>query len=94
MQTPELYNITGIIERLERHFKSERIGIPIALVCCIGGNDFLPKFHGTTNEKWLTAFIETPSAPNNLLHLMFMKRQGNLSKARLTRTFSMKSLNR
>lgn len=67
-QMPELYNITGIIDRLEDHFKTQRICMQIALICCIGGNDFLPKFHIISHEKWMTEFIDTPSALQMIIH--------------------------
>ncbi|MEW8547851.1 MAG: hypothetical protein AB2693_30460 [Candidatus Thiodiazotropha sp.] len=49
-QKSELYDITAIIEILEKQFG--RGCLPnLSLALCIGGNVFLPKFYGLSHEK-------------------------------------------
>ena len=67
-QKSEIYNTTGILERLEMQFG--RNCLPnIAISLCIGGNDFLPKFHGYSHEKWLLKISQTPNALNCKLQI-------------------------
>ncbi|XP_052082348.1 uncharacterized protein LOC127720000 [Mytilus californianus] len=56
----EVFNITSIIEVLEHRFV-KGIGRNIAIACCIGGNDYIPKFHGFSHEKWITAILDENS---------------------------------
>lgn len=51
--SPDLYNITSLLECLEAQFKNREAGRRISLGLCLGGNDFLPKFHGITHDKVL-----------------------------------------
>ena len=55
-QKSELYNMTRILEMLEKRFGRDCLP-NIAVSLCIGGNDFLPKFHGFSHEKWLLQII-------------------------------------
>lgn len=74
-QKSELYDITAIIEILERQFG--RACLPnLSLALCIGGNDFLPKFYGLSHEKWLLEIIHTPGALNNIVQLVHDKKTG------------------
>lgn len=52
-QKPEIYNITGILTTLEREFPNKYIGAILAIVLSMGGNDYLPNFHGISHEKLL-----------------------------------------
>ena len=36
----DIYNITGMIELLEMHYKNSTIGMKMAMILCMGGNDF------------------------------------------------------
>ena len=49
----DIYNITGILEHLERAYTDDLIGMKVALGLCLGGNDFIPKLHGHSHEKVL-----------------------------------------
>ena len=47
----DVYNITGILEVLEKVYQDRKIGIKVAVALCMEGNDFVPKCfqisHGT-----------------------------------------------
>ena len=52
LQKPgEVYNITALIESLESHHCETYFAMKIAMAMMIGGNDFIPKYHGITHEK-------------------------------------------
>ena len=55
---PDLYNITEIILRLEKRFGMYSKNLALSLA--IGGNDFIPKYHSISHEKWITAILENP----------------------------------
>ena len=55
---PDLYNITEIILRLEKRFGN--FAKNLALSLAIGGNDFIPKYHSISHEKWITTILENP----------------------------------
>ena len=40
----------------------------VAIALCIGGNDFLPKYHGISHEKVLDIFLATQQIRSNLLN--------------------------
>ena len=48
----------------------------IAIALCIGGNDFLPKFHGHSHEKWLLKIIQTPCALSTIVNYTYDKDTG------------------
>lgn len=52
----------------------------IAVSLCIGGNDFLPKFHGFSHEKWLLQIIQTPGALHSIVNYIFDKETGKPAK--------------
>ncbi|XP_045196479.2 uncharacterized protein LOC123551536 [Mercenaria mercenaria] len=64
---PEMYNITNMIERMEKHFGFKYAALNIAIVCCMGGNDFLPKLNGMSHEKWMSTFLQIPDALRTIL---------------------------
>ena len=49
----DFYDITGIIEVLEKKFENKYVGIKVAIGLCMGGNDFVPKFHSMAHKKVL-----------------------------------------
>lgn len=55
---PEIYDITSIIEVIENRFKYKYVGALLAILLSMGGNDYLPNFHGISNEKLLNAVFE------------------------------------
>ena len=65
--TPELFDITDIIERTETYFGFRNAAVNLAIIFCMGGNDFIPKFHGISHEKWLTVVIEKPTLFRNVV---------------------------
>ncbi|XP_070203435.1 uncharacterized protein [Littorina saxatilis] len=61
----DVYNITAIVEQLESRF-GHYAALKIAILLSMGGNDFLPKFHGITHSKLLQTVME-----QGLLHSLF-----------------------
>ena len=53
----DIYNITGMIELLEMHYKDNTIGMKMALILCMGGNDFLPKIHMQSHAKIMLQYM-------------------------------------
>ena len=55
----DIYNVTGILEVLERVYRDRNIGMKVAVALCMGGNDFVPKLyqwsHGTILKMALEA---------------------------------------
>jgi hypothetical protein len=56
----DIYNITAILELLEATIPHPHIGLQVALVHCLGGNDYLPKFYGMSHVKVLSTFLKHP----------------------------------
>ncbi|KAL3863785.1 hypothetical protein ACJMK2_005520 [Sinanodonta woodiana] len=52
-QKPELYNISKIIESIERYFNKKYSAALIAIILSMAGNDFLPRHYGISYEKIL-----------------------------------------
>ncbi|VDI23771.1 Hypothetical predicted protein [Mytilus galloprovincialis] len=61
---PDLYNITEVISRLEKRFG--KFTKNIALSLAMGGNDFIPKFHLISHEKWITTILENSHYLQNI----------------------------
>ena len=54
----DIYNVTGILQELEKKFsQDEDIGKKIAIILCMEGNDFLPKFHNKSHFNVLQLFL-------------------------------------
>ncbi|VDI44369.1 Hypothetical predicted protein [Mytilus galloprovincialis] len=66
-QKPEIYDITGILTVLEKRFGNKYIGATLAVLLSMGGNDYLPNFHGISNEKLLTTALSEPVILSSLL---------------------------
>ncbi|KAL3885023.1 hypothetical protein ACJMK2_025122 [Sinanodonta woodiana] len=49
-QKPELYNISKIIESIERYFNKKYSAAFIAIILSMGGNDFLPRHFGISSS--------------------------------------------
>lgn len=62
----DLYNITWMLEVLESHFHDQNIGMKIALSLYMGGNDFLPKFHGISHDRLLKVFMSSVVFTQNM----------------------------
>ena len=81
----DVYNITRIIEKLERQYKDIKIGVKVALLLCLGGNDFLPNFYRIVHSKLADQFFghkefydklflfEPTIAINQPMYLKFVK---------------------
>lgn len=61
----DVYNITAIVRTIET-LNGQKTGMYVALVLCMGGNDFLPKYHGITHSKLLTTVVN-----ERMLHNLF-----------------------
>ena len=53
-QKIDIYNITSLLEMLEEGLNERYVGAKIAAGLCIGGNDFVPKFHGNSHYSTRT----------------------------------------
>ena len=51
--TMDVHNITAILEHLQHKYDDQYIGVKVAALLCMGGNDFIPKFHGISHSKVL-----------------------------------------
>ena len=65
----DLYNITGMLMVLEKAFHSRTIGKKLAMILCLGGNDFIPKFHGITHLKVTQLFLSMSKYRDGLFSL-------------------------
>ncbi|CAC5364329.1 unnamed protein product [Mytilus coruscus] len=62
----DIYNITAILETLEKKTLDKHIGIKVAIALSLGGNDFLPKFHSISHSTKLDTYMNNESI-NRLL---------------------------
>ena len=53
----DIYNVTLILELFETVFIDKAIGVKLAVALCIGGNDFIPKFHQISHKAILQKFL-------------------------------------
>jgi hypothetical protein len=54
----DVYNITAIIETIESKYPEDEFIAPkLAMLLCIGGNDFIPKLHGINHKKMFQLFL-------------------------------------
>ena len=67
---PDLYCITKIVETLEIENTNPDIGVIVAFILCIGGNDYIPKFHGISHLQWMKAIVENKTYCDNLFLIM------------------------
>lgn len=56
-QQYDIYNITRIVETLEKFTDEKYFGMKTAMVLSLGGNDFLPKFYNITHSSTLEMFM-------------------------------------
>ncbi|XP_046359594.2 uncharacterized protein LOC124137364 [Haliotis rufescens] len=61
----DVYNITGIIELLEKKL-GPNAGMKVAMGLCLGGNDYLPKYSGVSHDKILRTFVDNANFFQNL----------------------------
>ncbi|CAC5425792.1 unnamed protein product [Mytilus coruscus] len=54
----DIYNVTKIIEILEKAWKEKYVAAKVAIALSLDGNDFLPKFHNITHSKTLDVFLQ------------------------------------
>lgn len=62
----DTYNITGMLSLFEHRYNDQYIGMKIAFTLCLGGNDFIPKFHAISHETVLKYVIDNANFRNNL----------------------------
>ncbi len=62
----DIFNVTNMIEILEKKL-GHLASMKIAIILCMGGNDFLLKFQGISHEKMILAFIESPFLLDSLV---------------------------
>ena len=56
----DIYNMTAFLEHLEQRYQDKYIGVRVAALMCIGGNDFLPKLwlsFGMSNANQTTTHV-------------------------------------
>ncbi len=63
----DLYNITGMVEILEKSFQEKYIAVKIAVGLCMGGNDFVPKFYGKSHDKILSLLLMNDTFKQGLI---------------------------
>ena len=73
-QKSEIYDITGIILSVEKYFDIDNVAAVIALVLCMGGNDFLPNFHNISHDKLLSVVVSDKAILKDLFK--FQKAEG------------------
>ena len=65
----DIYNITSMIQIMEKSFDDQTIGIKVALALCLGGNDFFPKCHQVSHETVVKAVTENTHFRQNLFSI-------------------------
>ena len=65
----DLYDITAMLETLESHFVDPQIGVKLALALCLGGNDFVLKYHGQSHDKIVQLYISSSIYMEELFQL-------------------------
>ena len=73
---PDLYNITQMVLDMEQHFSCQSIGMKVAMVLCMGGNDFLPHFHSISHEKVLLSVLATDGLIQELFDIKIGEETG------------------
>lgn len=63
----EFINITKVIEQIERHCGFKYAALYMAVIFCIGGNDFIPKLYGFSHEKWVTTVLAIPNGLHRII---------------------------
>ena len=83
LQRPgDLFDITGILTLMEKHFEDPDIGMKVSVVLSMGGNDFIPKYQGISHDKILKAYLADRTLLDNLIAF---DRNGQLVSGRLNR---------
>ena len=54
----DIYNITKIIQVLEKALKEKYVTAKGDIALSVGGNDLMPKFHNITHSKTLDVFFQ------------------------------------
>jgi hypothetical protein len=62
----DIYNVTALLEIFQNVFEDQLIGIKIAFCLCIGGNDFIPKFHQISHDTVMKLFMANKKYRQNL----------------------------
>ncbi|VDI78878.1 Hypothetical predicted protein [Mytilus galloprovincialis] len=65
----DIYNITAILETLEKKTLDKHIGIKVAIALSLGGNDFLPKFHSISHSTKLDTYMNIESINRLLIQI-------------------------
>ena len=53
-----VYNVTHIIQKIEAHYQEPMLAMKMAMALCLGGNDFIPKYHGFSHDTILKEFLD------------------------------------
>ena len=75
----DVYCITSILETLEKWYEDRLVGMKVAMGLCLGGNDFLPKFHGYTHDRILSLLMGNEIYRQHLFELNVANRSGSVS---------------
>ncbi|KAH3891472.1 hypothetical protein DPMN_015574 [Dreissena polymorpha] len=62
----DTYHVTDILTALEEKWNDKNIGMKLALVLSMAGNDFLPKLHGISHTKTVEVFLQYPHLRSSL----------------------------
>lgn len=73
----DVYNVTLLLELLERVYADRTIGIKVSIGLCMGGNDFVPKLQQVSHSTLLKHVLK-PKYRNSLL--MFKKETITINK--------------
>ena len=60
----DIYNVTKMLEVLERSYADKEIGSKLAVSLCMGGNDFMPKCHQISHDTILKLLLTQPYRQN------------------------------
>jgi len=74
----DFYNITAIIETIEAKYPEDPlIAAKLAVILCIGGNDFIPKYFGINHKKVCNLFFHADES--RFREGLFLKENTTLS---------------
>lgn len=65
----DIYNVTMVLELLEKMYNDKYIGVKVASVLCMGENDFILKFVGINHATVLKQFLLNTTLRANLLQI-------------------------
>jgi hypothetical protein len=60
-----------MIQLFEKAYSDRNVGIKITLYLCLGGNDFLPKYHNITHKEIIQKIMTMDALKENLIRIDF-----------------------